>query len=138
MDSTGAEREKPMGRVIHFEIHAAEPARAQAFYESVFGWRFQALPGGMPYWLIHTGEGAGIDGGMMQRMGPAPAEGQPVNAFVCTIGVADVDASAAAALKAGGTMALPKMAIQGVGWQAYVKDTEGNIIGLHAADPAAA
>jgi len=127
-----------MGRVIHFEIHAADPDRAVAFYSSVFGWRFQPIPS-LDYWMIATGEGAGIDGGLLRRRGAAPEDGQPVNAFVCTIGVDDVDAAVAAALAVHPDgLAVPKMAIPGVGWQAYVKDTEGNILGLHQADPAAA
>ena len=70
-----------MPRVIHFEIHAADPARAQAFYEALFGWQFKGwAPPGQPvgYWLISTGEGPGIDGGMLPRHGAPPAEGQPV------------------------------------------------------------
>ena len=35
-------------------------------------------------------------------------------------------------------LALPKMAVPGVGWLAYVKDTEGNLFGLMQADPGAA
>ena len=35
-------------------------------------------------------------------------------------------------------MAFPKMAIPGVGWLAYGKDTEGNIFGVMQTDPAAA
>ena len=30
-----------MGRVIHFEIQAADPDRAERFYTSVFGWTVQ-------------------------------------------------------------------------------------------------
>lgn len=41
------------------------------------------------------------------------------------------------ALKSGGTMALPKMPIPGVDWQAYVKDPDENILGLHRPDPGA-
>lgn len=127
-----------MGRVIHFEIHAADPERAVAFYERVFAWRFQHLPA-LDYWLIQGGDGAGIDGGLVRRRGPAPTAGQPVNAFVCSIGVEDLDATLAAALAGRSeALALAKMAIPGVGWQAYVHDTEGNIIGLHQADPNAA
>lgn len=126
-----------MGRVIHFEIHADDPERALGFYSTVFGWTAQHVPG-MDYWLIDAGAGEGIGGGLLRRHGPPPAEGQPVNSFVCTIGVENVDAAVRAALAAGGALALPKMAIPGVGWQAYVKDTEGNIIGLHCADSSAA
>ena len=42
------------------------------------------------------------------------------------------------ALSLGGEMALAKVPIHGVGWLAYVKDTEGNIFGMMEADPKAA
>ena len=124
-----------MARVVHFEVHAADPERAMRFYGDVFSWRFTKIPGGVDYWLIATGEGAGIDGGLMRRMGPPPTDGQAVNAFVCTLQVDDLDASLAAGVNAGGTVALPRMAVAGVGYVAYLKDTEGNIFGLHQSDP---
>jgi hypothetical protein len=124
-----------MPRVTHFEIHASEPQKLAAYYRELFGWKMQHLPH-IDYWLIDTSEGdaAGINGGLMQRRGAKPAEGQAVNAFVCTVSVASVDTFAAKALKLGGTEALPKMAIPGVGWVAYCKDPDGNIFGLHQED----
>lgn len=44
-----------MPRVVHFEIHAADPDRAIKFYEKCFDWTFQKWDGPMPYWLITTG-----------------------------------------------------------------------------------
>lgn len=126
-----------MNRVVHFEIHAAEPERAVKFYSALFGWQFTKWGGPMDYWVIKTGEGVGIDGGLILRRGPAPAEGQAVNAYVCTVEVANVDDSTTKALAAGGTLALPKMPIPGVGWLAYAKDPEGNIFGMMQNDPAA-
>jgi predicted enzyme related to lactoylglutathione lyase len=38
---------------------------------------------------------------------------------------------------AGGTVALPKMAVPGVGWLAYCLDPEGNTFGLMQRDPEA-
>lgn len=124
-----------MPRPIHFEIHAENPARAEAFYQALFGWSFSQWAG-QPYWLIKTGEGEpGIDGGMVKRMGPAPAADAPVSAYVCTVGVENVDQAVQKATSSGGSLALPKMAIPGVGWLAYVKDTEGNILGMMENDP---
>ena len=127
-----------MPRPIHLEIHASDPERAQAFYRTLFGWQFQAWNGPVEYWVITTGDAAqpGINGGMVRRRGPAPAEGQAVNAFVCTVDVAHLDATLRALSDAGGTLALPKMAVPGVGWLAYVKDP-GNLCGLMQADSAA-
>lgn len=128
-----------MNRVVHFEIHAADPERAAGFYRQVFGWEINEwlIPGvEMPdenrYWLVGTGADnePGINGGLMIRRGPAPEEGQPVNAFVCTIGVSSVDKYSGNVSNAGGTVTVPKMPIPGVGWLAYCKDTEGNIFGV--------
>jgi predicted enzyme related to lactoylglutathione lyase len=122
-----------MARVIHFEVHAEDPERAARFYQAVFGWRIDHIPA-LDYWMIYTGDGPGIDGGMLRRRGPAPSDGQPVNAFVCTLGVDDVDAAIANGQKAGGAVAMPRMTIPGVGYVAYLKDTEGNIFGVLQSD----
>ena len=129
-----------MGRVVHFEIHADEPERAITFYESVFGWQFQKWDGPMDYWMVITGADAepGINGGLMKRQGPAPVDGQAVTSYVCTANVESVDEAIAKITAAGGTVALPKMPIPGVGWLAYLKDTEGNIFGTMQPDSSAA
>lgn len=128
-----------MNRVIHFEIHSANPERTAKFYNDVFGWNINEwiipdvqLPDENRYWLVSTGDPKepGIDGGILFRHGPAPAEGQAVNAFVCTMGVEEVDECLGKVLAAGGSIAMPKMPIKGVGWIAYGKDTEGNIFGM--------
>jgi predicted enzyme related to lactoylglutathione lyase len=124
-----------MNRVVHFEIHASDPEKLAAFYTKVFGWKFNHMPQ-FDYWLIDTGaEPGGIGGGMTRRRGPAPTGDTPVSAFVCSLGVDSVDDLLAGARDAGATVALPKMGIPGVGWQAYIKDPDGNILGLHQPDP---
>lgn len=128
-----------MPRVVHFEIHAADPERAVAFYRTVFGWELTKWNGPAEYWLIKTGpdDQRGINGGLLRRHGPPPADMQSVNSFVCTVDVPAVDDYVAKATGAGGTVALAKMPVPGVGWLAYVKDTEGNIVGMMQADPGA-
>ena len=86
----------------------------------------------MDYWLIKTGEKStpGIDGGMLPRRGDPPAPMQAVNAYVCTIDVADIDAAIRRIGEIGGTIALGKMPIPAVGWLAYAHDSEGNIFGV--------
>ena len=121
-----------MPRPIHFEIPAEDPARAIAFYETVFAWKFAKWAGG-EYWLITTGPDSapGINGGLMPRRDPA----QPC---VNTMGVANLDETVALVEKSGGHCVVPKMPVPGVGWLAYCKDTEGHIFGLMQSDPAAA
>ena len=128
-----------MARPIHFEIHASDPDRMQDFYRKLFGWQFQKWEGPMEYWLVTTGPDAepGINGGLLRRQGPPAAEGQGVNAYVCTVGVDSVDKALGTAGELGGTVAVPKMPVPGMGWLAYVKDPDGNIVGMMQMDPSA-
>ena len=84
-----------MPRPIHFEIQAANPKRAIAFYSALFSWSFNKWEGPQDYWLIKTGEKdtMGIDGGLLPRRGPPPVPMQAVNAYVCTTGVDNLDAT---------------------------------------------
>ena len=125
-------------RPVHFEIHAQNPTRVAAFYAAVLGWQFLKWDGPEPYWVVNTGDGDGINGGLMLRKGDPPADGQPVNAFVLTIQVDSVDKVLEAAVRHGGTIAVAKRAVPGVGWIGYAKDPDGNIFGLHQPDEAAA
>lgn len=128
-----------MPRPIHFEIQAADPERAIAFYNAMFGWSFTKWEGPQDYWLIKTGEAgtAGIDGGLLPRRGPPPVPMQPVNAYVCTVGVDGLDAMIKKVGELGTMVVVPKMAIPGVGWLAYANDTEGNIFGMLQPDTSA-
>lgn len=56
---------------------------------------------------------------------------------MCTVDVDNVDAYVARATAAGANVCVPRMPIPGVGWLAYVNDSEGNILGLLQQDPAA-
>jgi predicted enzyme related to lactoylglutathione lyase len=130
-----------MSRAVHFEIHASNPQALIAYYTALFGWAFNKWEGG-DYWLIHTGpeDKPGIHGGLMPRRGPLPDPNAAVNAFVVTVDVEDIDAALerAAAPGSGGMVAVPKMAVPGIGWVGYAKDPDGNIFGMMQEDPEAA
>lgn len=137
--------------LVHFEIHAEKPERAIKFYKTVFGWEIKewVFPDGKTkYWMVMTKDknegskikgkyGQGIDGGLVPRRGESPKQGQPVNAYVCTMEVDSFDSYAKKILDNGGTIALPKMPVPSVGWLGYFIDTEGNIFGLMQNDPEA-
>ncbi len=118
-----------MPRPTHFEIPAENVERAIDFYSTVFGWKFQKWDGPMPYWMITTGPDSepGINGGLMQRRDPSQP---PVN----TIVVENVDKTLEAATAKGAKLAVPKMAVPGVGWLAYCLDTEGIMFGVMQPD----
>lgn len=125
-------------RVSHFEIHADDPERCVTFYKECFGWDIKKWEGGqMEYWMVETGprdQAGGINGGIVRRMGAAPDMTAPVHGYVCTLTVDDFDAAAEKILAHGGIVALPKMALTGMAWQGYFKDSEGNIFGIHQPD----
>lgn len=122
-----------MSRVTHFEIPADDPERAITFYETVFGWTIEKWDGPIEYWMVMTGpeDQPGIDGGLTHRE-------DSVTGVENMIDVNDLDQSILNVEANGGTISRPKMAIPGVGWLAYIKDTEGNVFGLMESDSIAA
>ena len=122
-----------MSRVVHFEIPADDPERAIKFYEKVFDWQIEKWDGPVEYWLIMTGEEdkPGIDGGLARRE-------DPTTGVENTIDVKNLNTSLANVKAHGGKVIRPRMAVPGVGWMAYIKDTEGNVFGLMESDSDAA
>jgi uncharacterized protein len=123
-----------MDSIVHFEIPADDTKRASAFYKKAFGWTFDSYGGGgdMEYWLVGTTEAdekgrpkepGAINGGMGQR-------GGPLKGVVITVAVDDIDASLAKIEKLGGKTVAKKSPVGDMGFTAYFKDSEGNVIGL--------
>ena len=114
-------------RVVHFELMVAEPERALRFYGEVFGWKADKWEGPQDYWLVTTGEDTsmGINGGI-GRTQTAECPVQSVN----VISVPSVDDYAEKITRSGGTIAMPKMEVPGVGFLAYATDTEGILFGI--------
>src|SRR5579863_3539859 len=113
--------------VRHFSINADDIARARQFYERVFGWKFE--PWGPPgFFLIETGDAKdpGIQGALQKRHDVVP--GQRMTGFECTIGVSDIDATAAAVVANGGKVILPKCEIPTVGYLIKIQDPDGNVV----------
>ncbi len=64
-----------------------------------------------------------INGGM-------PKRGQPIEHTVVTINVQSIDDALTRVEKLGGKRVGDKMAVGDMGWAAYFKDSEGNVVGL--------
>ena len=115
-----------MNRVYYFEMPVEDFERATKFYESVFGWKVTKSdrPSG-PYYSIKTGDDSkpGINGSFFKK-----EEGWSSVSNV--INVDDIDACIAQLEKLGGEIIFPKTVINGVGYLAYFKDTEGNTFGM--------
>ena len=120
-----------MNKVVHFEIPADDLARAKKFYQETFGWQLQDVPD-MSYTMVKTTEtdekwmpkepGA-INGGMLKR-------GSTVTNPTFAIDVENIDEAVQKVKNAGGIIVREKETVGPMGFVAYFKDTEGNILSL--------
>jgi uncharacterized protein len=119
------------GRVVHFEIPFDDGDRARGFYKAAFGWDIQTMPE-MNYTIVSTGpsteqgpsEPGFIGGGML------PRDLSPSGTPVIVVDVDSIDAALANIQELGGSTVVAKQAVGDMGFAAYVKDSEGNVIGL--------
>jgi predicted enzyme related to lactoylglutathione lyase len=121
-----------VSKIVHFEIPVDDGARAAAFYRDLLGWEISGF-GDQPYWLVRAGDDdePGANGALIGR-------GDVHKCPVVIAGVADIDAVLSRVETCGGRVVQPKLPIPGVGWSAYVTDSEGNTIGLFQGDTNAA
>ncbi len=119
------------GRVVHFEIPFDDQERAHQFYAEAFGWHFDDRPN-LHYTIVQTGptqddgtpaERGYIGGGMIKRDSPADRP-------IVTIGVDDIDAALARIEELGGMKVLGRQDAGELGYAAYFRDVEGNMMGL--------
>lgn len=119
------------GRVVHFEIPYDDRDRAKSFYQDAFGWQLMDWGDAGEYTIVSTGPGGEegptepgyIGGGMGKR-----DEGFTHPTVV--VDVEDIDTALEKVEKLGGTTVAGRMAVGEMGWAAYFKDSEGNVIGL--------
>ena len=122
-----------MAGAVRLRIFAKDPGRARAFYAQVFGW---SLPGRHRCcWMVTSGDDPRLGVNDADEIhGHHPDE----DGVMATSHVVNLDATAAAALAAGGEILVPRIPLPGTGWLVYLADIEGNVIGLMQDDPAAA
>jgi uncharacterized protein len=123
------------GRVVHFEIPFDDGERARAFYTKVFDWDLTEMPE-MDYTLITSGpsgekgptEAGYINGGMMKRE-------EPFTSPNLVVDVESIEDALKAVTDAGGTTVSEKQPVGDMGFAAYFRDTEGNLVGLWESPP---
>lgn len=125
---------RTMDPLVHFEIPVDDLDRARKFY-SVFGWKLTdwKMPDGSTYIGVHTTpideqtrqplKPGAINGGIMKRNAMAQSP-------VFAVQVSSIEEKVKQITTLGGTIVMPKVDMMGMGFYAYVKDLDGNVIGL--------
>jgi predicted enzyme related to lactoylglutathione lyase len=115
-----------MPTLVHFDIPVDSIDRAKHFYESLFNWKIEKVPGEMPYFMIETTDLDGvvsIGGGMSERESPE----QRITNF---IGVSSIEEYVDKVETLGGEILQPITPIAGWGFLAVCMDTESNTFGI--------
>lgn len=113
-----------------FEIYVQDMARAKAFYENVFEAQLSQLPSpGIEMWAFEMSmEASGASGALVHMPGVPSGGNSTLVYFTCD----DCAVQGARAARAGGRVEREKMSIGDYGFIVLVRDTEGNLIGLHS------
>ncbi|MBI5557176.1 MAG: VOC family protein [Deltaproteobacteria bacterium] len=102
---------------VHIELETNDLARAKDFYQKLFDWKLEEVPG-MDYTMINVGEGTG--GGMMKNPVPdAPSH------WLAYVQVDDVAAATSKAKSLGATVCKEPTEIPGYGWFSVITDPTG-------------
>ena len=123
-----AEPPKP-GSIVHVEFHVKEPKKLEKFYASLFGWKFQEVPG-INYSLFEapSGPGGGIGG-----LQPGNWQAGLINYIL----VISIDEYQEKIKKAGGKIIMPKSEVPGQGWFTVFEDPSGTRMAIWQQNPQA-
>jgi predicted enzyme related to lactoylglutathione lyase len=119
-----------MATIVHFDVPAEDVQRAKTFYEKLFDWQIEPVPGPMEYYNILTKDENGIEG-VAGGMGKRANQNKKITNY---IGVSSVDEHIIKIQDLGGKIIMPKTTIPGFGYLATFIDTEGNTLGIWETD----
>lgn len=111
------------GDITHIDIPVADMQRARAFYQTLFGWQIEEVPGyeGYPMWQAPNQ----ISGG---GLAPRSEDFTQPRSYVEVDSIAD---TVAKAVENGGTVLMDRQPISETSWWAVLQDPDGNVIGLY-------
>src|SRR5437660_12453820 len=121
-----AEPPKP-GSIVHVEFHVKEPKKVEKFYASLFGWKFQEVPG-MNYSIFQAPSGPGGGIGGLQP-------GNWASGVINYISVNSVEAYQEKIKKAGGKIIAPKNEVPGQAWLAIFEEPSVTRMALWQQNP---
>jgi uncharacterized protein len=118
------------GKIVHFELPAADADRASGFWNGLFGWGLGASA--MPEFDYRMAQVSDD-----QAVAVFPSDDKAGTGPIVYFETPDIEASIAKARALGGA-AEDKSPVPGHGWFAACKDTEGNTFSLWQQDESAA
>jgi predicted enzyme related to lactoylglutathione lyase len=114
------------GDICHIELQTSDIEATRSFFETLFGWTFEIIPGFETYAMFRTpsGLGGGVDAGPNAE---APTKTGPI----LHIEVDDIESTLAKIAEAGGETVVGKTKISDqFGHYAVFLDNVGNRLGL--------
>jgi predicted enzyme related to lactoylglutathione lyase len=127
--SNPASTEHHPGKVIWADLVTPNLGAAESFYGGLFGWTFQAIPGGDTDYAVALLDGRPI-AGMLQKAMPAGEKRRP--AWLTFIAVRDVDSARGLAMAHGARIVSEPKTYGGRGRQAVIADPEGAVFAVLA------
>jgi hypothetical protein len=120
-----------MSHPIHwFEIFVTDIDRAARFYQTVLDVELRREnEDGRPMAIFASAVQEGVGGALVRQPGREPTD---QGALVYLDANGKLDASLARVERAGGKIVQPKTDIGPPGFIALVRDSEGNLVGLHS------
>ena len=120
-----------MSHAIHwFEIFVTDIDRAARFYETVLDVQLKREnEDGRPMAIFASAVTNGVGGALVHQKGREPTAN---GALVYLDADGKLEQAIERVAKAGGHVVMPKTDIGPPGFIALVKDTEGNVVGLHS------
>ena len=126
-DSIGARLVNDPGSLTMNALVAADRERARAFYEALFGWRFEQVSDVPPFFSLYNGDR--LNAGMMDR----PAGTEAPSHWLVYFTAADLDAAVARIGELGGRVAMGPVEIP-AGRVAVAQDPQGAWFALFEGD----
>jgi len=113
-----------------FELFVADFARAKRFYEAILKVTMQEFACGESKMAVFPYDNKeGIGGALTEMAGCTPGGG---GTLIYLNVEGDLDGVLDRAAKCGGTIVKPRTAIGEHGFIGIIKDSEGNVVGLHS------
>ena len=109
--------------IVHWELMGADGQAQKTFYQSVFDWDLEPVPGFENYFMT-TGDGMGVNGAVGQGSEEMPSY------LTLYVAVDDINAKLSQVEEAGGSTVMPRTEVPDVVTFALFKDPAGNLVGI--------